>query len=1254
MPFRVFGGANGLQNLVVLSIAQDGDGFLWLGTEDGVYRFDGDRFDHFSVDAGLPSTLAYVVGIAPDGRVCVGGNNGMACWNGARFTVPAGLPQLPVRTLVSYAGKLWIGTDGGGLYVQGADGRCAPAPGWPGAPATAVRALWADPRGLVVGDGGNVLLGAGDGVWHGIGNVGLAGDRVEGVLRDPRGALWIRTPAHMWLLADGADQARDLHDGFPTGFDAIGAPNSMVIGPRGNVLIGTDDGVTYREGDHWHTIVVAAGANAATTRALLVDRDDNLWIGSAGLFELRGRGLIERHNKATGLPGEIVWTYRRDPQGRLLAGTNRCLARANAGAWECVPGTERRNVRAIAFTPRGGLFAGGGPSDLLYIDRDGHPTAIGDSNQLDLVFGLVLDPLGDLWIATRSGLYRLHNAVPGPLIPVSIPGIRDGAQFGSVLVVGDRLWITAAGGVAVHDEGKWHLFDQSAGLRSSSPSYLIARNDGRLCVMYTEALGVTCFRYEHGRINEIVHIGSAEGLTTGKVYFLGEDFDRRLWIGTGYGVNVLTPRGMDHFDDSDGLAGNDSASQSFFLDGDGSVWGGATGGGSHILAQFYTGPPPPPRSVLLGGHIGDRSIQSLTASERLEVPHDRNSLSFDFSAGSLVDHGRVEYQSRLSPLEQDWSTTHERTARYPSLLPGSYHFQLRARVDVGAWGAITEVGFAVLPAWWETRWFLGLIAIGTLGIVGGGFAWRQRSVLRRRTRQLHEQIDASFRAVIDLMPDLISLQREGKIIYLNRSIRRLMGIDDRSYRGREADLVDRIHPDDRAQAIELFRKVNDLELGVVSDVLEIRLRSADGSWRICEVSGLRVELGGAVTVVSSGRDVTERQRLRGKLLMSDRMASLGTLAAGIAHEINNPLSYVIGNLEAMSETLVAAERTIATTAAERDAQDELGAQVRDARDGAERVRKIVHGLRSFSRSEDEARVALALPSVLEAAIRLTGNELRHRAQLVRELGPVPRVIADDGRLTQVFINLLVNAAHAIPEGHSDANRITVRTRTDDHGRAVVEVEDTGTGIPADLLSRVFDPFFTTKGVGEGTGLGLSICHGIVSGLGGQISIDSGPGRGTIARVVLPPAPELPAAPSRPATVPEVDAAPRARQRVMLVDDEPLVAQTIERLLRRDYDVTIARCGRDAIEHIARGVRFDAIVSDVMMPNMTGIELIEELQRVAPDQAERMIFLSGGAFTAQTRERLDQLGAPQLEKPVTAKELRACLTQIVRDHGPPPR
>jgi PAS domain S-box-containing protein len=1253
LTFRVFDGADGLRNLVVVSLAQDDDGLLWLGTQDGVYRFDGEQFTHFSVDDGLASSLVYVVGTAPDGRVCVGGNSGLSCWNGARFSRQAafGMPAIPVDTLVSYGGRLWVGTEGGGLYVQGADGRFAPAPGWPGAATTAVHALWADGRGLVVGNGATVELSGGDGVWHPIGSdAGLGRDPIEGVLRDREGALWIRTPAHLWYLAVGAARAVDLRDGLPTGFDAIGAPNSMAIGPHGDVLVGTDDGVTYRDGDRWRTIGRAAGMPAATIRALLVDRDGDLWLGSAGLFQLRGRGLIEHHNVVSGLPGEIVWTYRRARDGTLLAGTNRCLARAAGGRWACVPGTEDRVVRAVVFAPQGGMFVGGAPSDLLYIDRDGRATSLGDPDRPDrFIFALALGPEGDLWIGTRVGLYRLAGAVPGPIVPVAVPGIGL-ARFGSFAVVGNRLWTTAdPGGVAVLDQGaggahpSWRVLDRTAGLRSSSVSYLIARSDGRLCTAYSEALGATCFGYDGNRAVGITHIGAAEGLTSGMVYFLGEDREHRLWIGTGDGVNVVGPGGPDHFDKSDGLAGNDSASQAFFLDRDGSVWLGSTGGGSHVLAQHYTGAPPAPRTVLLDGRLGELAIHG-APPEPLEAPHDRSALLVEIAAGTLLDPRRVEYQARLLPVEPEWGAIHQRSAHYPGLLPGSYRFEVRARVDAGSWGPSTTLALAVLPAWWQTRWFLALIAGAGLGTVGGAFTLRQRSVLRRRTRQLHAEIDASFRAVIDLMPDLIILQRDRQVIYLNCAVRRLLGISGDEHQA-DADLIERVHPDDRARVIELFRKVGELELGVVSDVLEIQLRSADGSWRTCEVSGIRVELGGKVTVVSTGRDVTERKRMRAKLLMSDRMASLGTLAAGIAHEINNPLAYVIGNLEAMTEILGGPERT--SGAGE---HVELGAQVRDARDGAERVRKIVHGLRSFSRSDAETRVPLALPDVIEAAIRLTGNEVRHRAELVRELGPVPLVTADDGRLTQVFINLLVNAAHAIPAGRSSDNRIAVRTRTDDHGRAVIEIEDTGTGIPADLQSRVFDPFFTTKGVGEGTGLGLSICHGIVSGLGGQISIDSAPGRGTVVRVVLPAAPDQPIMRAPATAFAEPEPTGRRRQRVMLVDDEPQVAHSIERLLRRDYDVTIARCGQDAIDHIARGVRFDAIVSDVMMPNMTGIELFEELQRMVPDQAQRLVFLSGGAFTAQTRERLDQLGAPQLEKPVTAKELRACLVRIVRDTG----
>jgi PAS domain S-box-containing protein len=759
-----------------------------------------------------------------------------------------------------------------------------------------------------------------------------------------------------------------------------------------------------------------------------------------------------------------------------------------------------------------------------------------------------------------------------------------------------------------------------------------------MCASYSEAIGVSCFRYDAGQISAFEHITPRDGLTSGMAYFLGEDRKQRLWVGTGDGVDIVTPDGIDHFDESDGLAGNDSAASAFMVDGDGSLWLGSTGGASHVYAQFYDGPPRAPRTTFLDGRLGDQVIGN--AAARLETPHDHNALTLEFTSSSMLDPKRVEYQVRLSPLETEWSQTHQRQARYPALLPGAYRFEVRARIGAGPWGPATELAFAVLPAWWQTRWFVVVMVLFGLLAVAGGFTWRQRIVLHRSTLELHARSDASLRSVIDLMPDLISIHRDGKLIYLNRSSRRLLGIDTRKDRWDHLALDGRIHADDLVPVSELLRRVEGVDSQLVPEVLEIRMRAADGSWRTCELSAVLVEIGGAPTVVASGRDVTERKRMRAKLLVSDRMASLGTLAAGIAHEINNPLAYVTGNLEVAAETLDDPRSGLAS-----DARADLSAAISDARDGAERVRKIVHGLRSFSRAEDETRAALALPGVLETAIRLTGNEVRHRAELVRDFGPTPMVIADDGRLTQVFINLLVNAAHAIPEGHSSANQITLRTRTDDQGRAVVEVEDTGRGMTADVQARVFDPFFTTKDVGEGTGLGLSICHGIITGLGGQISVDSAPSKGTMIRVVLPAHTDSAAPPATAASQPTAVTAGPRRHRVMLVDDEPQVAHTIERLLRRDYDITVALCGEEAMAHIANGVRFDAIVSDVMMPNMTGIELIEQLQQVAPDQAQRLIFLSGGVFTAQTRERLDQLGAPQLEKPVTAKELRACVMKI---------
>ena len=243
-------------------------------------------------------------------------------------------------------------------------------------------------------------------------------------------------------------------------------------------------------------------------------------------------------------------------------------------------------------------------------------------------------------------------------------------------------------------------------------------------------------------------------------------------------------------------------------------------------------------------------------------------------------------------------------------------------------------------------------------------------------------------------------------------------------------------------------------------------------------------------------DISERRAMERRLRVSDRMATVGVMAAGVAHEINNPLSYLTANLTFALAELKSGSGNVA----------EVISALDDAHAGAVRMGLIVRDLKTFSRDDDGQPVAVDLHNVLEVALRLSGNDIRHRARLVKDLGPLPWVMGNESRLGQVFLNLLVNAAQAIPEGRADANEIRVVTRVDASGRPIVEISDTGAGIDPKLLTRIFEPFFTTKPKGVGTGLGLAICNDILVGLGAELTVESELGKGTTFRVCLRPAP----------------------------------------------------------------------------------------------------------------------------------------------------
>ncbi|UXI70043.1 response regulator [Tahibacter amnicola] len=510
-------------------------------------------------------------------------------------------------------------------------------------------------------------------------------------------------------------------------------------------------------------------------------------------------------------------------------------------------------------------------------------------------------------------------------------------------------------------------------------------------------------------------------------------------------------------------------------------------------------------------------------------------------------------------------------------------------------------------------------------------------VHRRREIESSERL---LRLVIDSVPDGVAvIDTSGRPLLWNQPADPLFASFDTAATDPEPPLS-LFHPDTitpHSNAVDLLKRALHGEAldsyavfvcgpaapkGAHLSVNARPLRDADGTVR------------GAVGVF---RDVTRERASHEQLMISDRMASIGMLAAGVGHEINNPLAAVLANLEMVKLAISDREK-----AGHLRDTGELHEMLDDAQVAINRVRSIVRDLKMFSRHEYTDTRAVEIHSVLESSIRMAWNEIRHRACLVKDFGPDARVMTSESRLGQVFLNLIVNAAQAIDEGDANANTIRIATRLQGDDRIVVEVADTGSGIAPDALRHLFTPFFTTKPVGVGTGLGLVICERIVDGLGGKIEVESELGQGTTIRVLLP----LADATSSHAPQPIIVEPARRRGRVLMVDDEPLMGPAVRRILSREHDVTITTRASEALQRIHSGELYDVILCDLMMPEMSGMELHAAILQAAPEQASRMIFVTGGAFTPSARSFLDHVPNDRLEKPFDSDRLRAIVNHRI--------
>ncbi|MCI0573267.1 MAG: ATP-binding protein [Myxococcaceae bacterium] len=1016
----------------------------------------------WQVEDGLPQNSAHALARTPDGYLWFGTWEGLVRFDGAQFTVfdrnntPA-LRGRAVRTLtVASDGTLWLGGDEGLVRMRdGVFTALAPPPDGP-----ALRNV----RGL---------LASGDALW--------VATRGHGLWRWQSGA-W----RHWSTEVDGAvwDLFRLAEDG------------------RGTLWVASSRGLLrLRDGEVLEPVPLPQGELPVDT--VVRGRDGTVWAGVRGghLLRVHPDGRIEPRSMPP-MGGHDIDAILEDAHGTLWLGTS------NGGLMRLV------GDRLMHLTAEQGLVSG-------------------------TVLALLEDTEGNLWVGTDGGgLHRLNEGVAVPLgvsegLPVpmaqAVYQSRDGA-----------LWLgTDGGGVARLLDGRLTVLDARSGLHTNQVRAIGESSDGSMW-LGGRAGGLT--RLSGGKLTPW---GPAQGVSWNHVNAFAEDEAGDFFVATDRGLARRVGERFELLTKAHGLPSNDLAMMAPARGG--GLWLATDRGG---LVRYRGGrfevvhaDGGPIRTLVMALHEDDRGALWVGTKDGL----------FRFQGGTLVRFGREHglFDDLISAVVEDakghlWMSCNRGVFRVARSELEEVAEGRRTRVTSRVYGMddgmpSAECNGMTFPTGWRTRdgrlWF---------PTIRGMVAFQEEESTRHTARLPPVRVEA---VTVDGTPvstgDVLTLRSDAQQVELHYTAPWLRSPEQVHFRyqleGVDADWVEAegrrtayythlppgtFHfrvmarrsdgPWEETGAAQLrlvvlpqlhetlwFRLVAALSLaGLVAGGVAWRLHHHRCRQRELEarVHERTAEL--AATNAQLDAQVQALQEAKERLVHAEKMAAVGTLAAGVGHEINNPLAYILNNVSFLHARVprLLAGRPLAGEEKENAAAVERA--LADTLEGVERVRRIVKDLRTFSRVESEKRVPVRLEEVLEVSLAIAANQLRQRARVVRRFEPVPPVLGDPHRMGQLFLNLLVNAAQAIPEGQAERHEVRVSLR-EERGGVVVEVEDTGIGIPAEVVPRIFEPFFTTKPVGEGTGLGLSICHAIVQSHGGDIQVHSHPDHGTTFRVTLP-------------------------------------------------------------------------------------------------------------------------------------------------------
>ena len=1097
----------------ILAIAQTPDGYLWLGTEFGLYRFDGVRAIpwHSPSGAELLSGLIYCLLVARDGTLWIGTQDGAASWKDGKLRR---YPELDGQSIGSF-----LEDREGAIWSSGQKNFYPPH----------ICAI--DKTGVrCYGDDGSLSRGG----------------RVAKMYEDAKGTVWAVAQSGIWRWRPGPPAFYPL----PFGVDTT---HGITEDDAGNLLLGVAGGIRRFHDGRTEAFRLPGKLQPFTVRTMLDDRDGGLWIAAyhAGLIHVH-RGRVDVFKQADGLSSDEVMALYEDRENNLWVATvdgldrfrntavatfslkeglsngqvRSVLADKDGSVWIATPGgLDRWSDGQIAtYNYRDGMLNGLSPASLFQ-DRSGrlflsttHEIGYLDGNRFVPVtntpdgrlLDIAQDSAGDIWMADGGKLLHLSGGKLVEQIPWSSLGHKDFAISLGADPSRGGIWLGFfGGGISYFANGNiQETYSSAKGLGAGSVTNLQVEKDGALWAATDSGLS----RMKNG---SFATLDRENGLPCDPIHWMIRDDEGSFWLDTPCGLLRLARSEIDAwtlavdngraptlvlhpkvFDNYDGVREHAQAYRPYnppiTKSVDGRIWFVSFDGLSVIDPRhlpFNKVPPPV--------HIEQITADGKTydPGQGLQLPPRIQHLDVEYTALSLVASEKNRFRFMLEGYDRDWRDVgNRRQAFYTNLPPRNYRFRVIACNNSGVWNeAGAFLDFSIVPAYYQTNWFRALCVAAFLGVLWAAY--------RLRVQQLRRQ-EKKLRDVIETMPTFAwTALADGYVDFVNRHWEEYTGLTAEKTIGSGWEAA--VHPEDFERHSDNWRA--SLASGQPFES-EVRYRRAvDGQyrWFVTRAVPLRDGRGKVIKWYGISTDIEDRKRaeqLQADLAHLNRVSTMGELTASLAHEIKQPIGAAVTNAEACARLL------------DRDQPDVLEAReaaLEMAKD-ATRAARIIDRVRSLYRKTPSQMDSVDINELIEAMFLILHNEAnRHSVSMRTDVaGSIPRVRADRVQLQQVLMNLMLNSIQAMEK---TGGVLTIKAQLDQDGQVQISVSDTGIGLPADKAEQIFDAFFTTKP--EGSGMGLAISRSIIDSHGGRLWATPNDERGATFHFTLPAAAETLQAPA---------------------------------------------------------------------------------------------------------------------------------------------